>query len=241
MNYQLYLTTTVDPESLKDGSGILVLESSNYSKAAIEQIKNKGYKVLGYISIGTIEKKYNWYKTYKKYSLDSLEDRLNKTYVDVREKEWRDFIIRRAKEIKESKDIDGWWCDDLDIYEYYSSSKMFVACASVISRIKKLGGYLMVNGGSKFFDYALNHDIDLSTVDGVTQKEVYSSITSYKGSGKFSRQKKSSREFYEKLLNRLKKRGIETYLLEYTRNNDVKVQIKKAKVTGYYISESINL
>ena len=33
----------------------------------IKQLKNKGYKVLAYLSVGTIEKERNWFNTYSKY------------------------------------------------------------------------------------------------------------------------------------------------------------------------------
>jgi len=243
MNYKVYLTTKVNHKTLKKGSGIMVLEPDDYTKTAIAKIKAKGYKVLGYISVGTIEKERSWYKKYKKFGLKKLEDWPNEVYADVREKEWRDFLVKRAKDIK-AKGFDGWWCDNLDVYEYYKSSKMFAACQMALSRIKKLGGYVMVNGGSEFFDYAIDHERKLDMVDGITQEEVYSLITSYKGDGKFSKQKKSQREFYEKLLNKLKKKGKDIFLLEYTKDTKLKITIANYCTLmdyDYYISGKVNL
>lgn len=243
MNYRVCLTTKVNPKTLKKGSGIMVLEPDDYTKTAIAKIKTKGYKVLGYISVGTLEKERPWYKKYKHLALKTLEDWPKECYVDVREKEWRDFLVSRAKDIK-AKGFNGWWGDNLDVYEYYKSGKMFASLQASLSRIKKLGGYIMVNGGSEFFDYALDHKRKISWVDGVTQEEVFSLITSYSGKGKFSKQKKSQREFYQKLLKRLKKAGKDIFLLEYATNKTLKATIRTyCKLNGYshYISEEVDL
>lgn len=243
MNYKVYLSTKIDPKTLKKGSGIMVLEPDDYTKTAVKQIKAKGYKVLGYISVGTLEKERSWYKKYKKFALKKLEDWPNEVYVDVREKEWRDFLVSRAKAIK-AKGFDGWWCDNLDVYEYYKSGKMFASLQASLSRIKKLGGYVMVNGGSEFFDYALDHKRKISWVNGVTQEEVFSLITSYKGDGKFGKQEKSQKYFYQDLLKRLKKKGMDIFLLEYTKDKDLKITIGSyCTLMGfnYYISGKVNL
>ena len=106
------------------------------------------------------------------------------------------------------------------------------------------GGYVMVNGGSEFFDYSLDNSYDISMVNGVTQEEVFSLITSYKGNGKFSKQKKVDKDFYEKLLRKLRKKGLDIFLLEYTRSDTLKAEIKKwakENKASYYISGSVNL
>ena len=243
MNYKVYLSTKVNPKTLAKGTGIIVLEPDDYTKAAVAQIKNKGYKVLAYLSIGTIEKERSWYNKYKAYGLKKLEDWPNEVYADVVQKPWRDFLIERAKQLK-MKGFDGWWLDNLDIYEYYKSTKMFIACNLLLKQIKKLGGYVMVNGGSEFFDYSLDNSYDISMVNGVTQEEVFSLITSYKGSGKFSKQKKVDKDFYEKLLRKLRKKGLDIFLLEYTRSDTLKTEIKKwakENKASYYISGDVNL
>lgn len=244
MNYKVYLSTKVNPAKLEEGSGLMVLEPDDYSEKEIKAIKKKGYKVLGYLSVGTIEKERPWYKTYSKYALKTLEDWPNEKYADVRKTNWRVFLINRAKAIKK-KGFDGWWCDNLDVYEYYKSTKMFAACGSVLRQIKALGGYLMVNGGSEFWDTAIDKKANLKiTVSGVTQEEVFSLIKSYKGKGTFGKQKKPEGDFYKKLLKKLMNRGVGAFLLEYTRDEAVKKSIKnwcKENGASYYISEDVNL
>ena len=245
MNYKVYLSTKIDPKKLKNGSGILVLEPDDYTDTTIKKIKGKGYKVLGYISIGTIEKERSWYRTYKEYGLKKLEDWPNEVYADMKADAWQRFLLSRAEAIKK-KGFDGWWCDNLDVYEYYKSEEMFKACKKVLTEIKKLGGYVMVNGGSEFWDVSMDNNVQISGfVNGVTQEEVFSRITSYKGSGKFGTQKAADSKFYKKILQKLLKNSVQTFLLEYTKQEALKKRIKawcKAeKMTGYYISGNVDL
>lgn len=248
MQYRVYLSTKIKADKLSSvtkGSCMIVIEPDDYSAKEIKDIKNKGYKVLGYISIGTLEKERPWFNKYKKYRLKQLEDWKNEWYMDMTRTNWRQFLISRAKTLK-AKGFDGYWCDNLDVYEYNKSTKMFAACKAVLKQIKAVGGYVMVNGGSEWFDVAIDKKVAISKiVNGVTQEEVFSLIKNYSGTGKFGSQTKSQSSFYQSLLKKLLKNGVQTFLLEYTKSDDVKKKIKdfctKYKMTGYYISSSVNL
>ena len=244
MKYKVCLTTKVNYKTLEKGSGILVLEPDDYTASAIKQIKKKGYKVLGYLSVGTIEKERSWYKTYKKYGLKTLKDWPNEVYADVRKTNWRCFLVDRAKALKK-KGFDGFWCDNLDVYEYYKSDKMYSACKAVLKQIKAVGGYVMINGGSELFDVMTDKKVDIKKfINGYTQEEVFSRITSYSGKGKFSKQFPEDTKWYKTILKRVKKKGVGIFLLEYTKDETVKKQIKswcKDNGASYYISSNVNL
>lgn len=244
MNYKVCLSTKVNHKTLKNGSGIIVLEPDDYTATVIKKIKSKGYKVLGYLSVGTIEKERLWYKKYKKYGLKKLKDWPNEIYADVRKTNWRCFLVSRAKSIK-AKGFDGWWCDNIDVYSEYKSTKMYTAIKAVLKQIKSIGGYVMINGGSEFLDDALDKKVSVSKfINGYTQEEVFSRITSYKGSGKFGKQNKDDGTYYKNMVKRSIKNKVAGFCLEYTRDNTLKKTIKewcnKNKV-DYCISEDVNL
>ena len=67
MSYKVNLTTKINPKKLKEGTGIIAIESDDYTEKQIEAIKAKGYKVLAYLSIGTIEEERPWFKQFEKY------------------------------------------------------------------------------------------------------------------------------------------------------------------------------
>ena len=247
MKYLVYLSTKVDSKKIpivNKGSTIIVIEPEDYTSNEVKAIKAKGYKVLGYISIGTIEKERSWYKTYAKYKLKRLEDWPNEFYADMTKTAWRQFLVKRAKAIK-AKGCDGWWCDNLDVYEYNKSSKMFVACKAVLKQIRSIGGYVMVNGGAEWIDTALDKKIKISElINGYTQEEVFSRIINYSGKGKFGKQTSDDSKFYQSLIKRVIKAKVGAFLLEYTRDETIKKKIIdfcKANKASYYISGDVNL
>ena len=244
MSYRVNLTTKIDPKKLKEGSGIIVLESDDYKDSQIKAIKAKGYKVLAYLSIGTIEKDRPWFNEFKKYAKKQLEDWPREYYMNMKKTAWHKFLVSRA-EILKKRGFDGWWLDNLDVYSEYKGSAEFIACYGLLQKIKKLGGYVMVNGGSEFFDDAIDRQANLNYIaNGYTQEEVFSLILDYSGKGKFGKQRKDDRKFYQGLMKKLEKKGINCYCLEYTRDKELKETIKKwckENHIGYCISEDVNL
>ena len=240
MNYKVFLTTKINTKTLAKGSGIIVIEADDYSSTEIKAIKSKGYKVLAYLSVGTIEEERPWWKTYKKYALKKLEDWPDECYADLTRSEWRTFLTNRASTLKK-KGFDGWWLDNIDVYEYYPTAKMKAATKVVLKEIKSIGGYVMINGGSRFLKAVDTSGI----IDGYTQEEVFSRITSYKGKGTFGKQKADEKAYYKTVIAETMKKGIQCFLLEYTRDESVKESIKAyytaKKCTGYYISGNVDL
>ena len=248
MKYLVKLTTKVKTEKLAKvsrGTAILPIEPEDYSNAELKALKAKGYTVLAYLSIGTISKERPWYGKYKQYRLKRLPDWPKEYYMDLRKAPWSAFLVSRAKALKQ-RGFDGWWLDNLDVYEEYKSAAMFQACVNLLRQIKSLGGYVMVNGGSEFWDDAMDKKVAVAKlVNGVTQEEVFSRIINYSGRGRFGKQTEEQNRFYQTLLRRLLKNRVQTFLLEYTRDEAVKKRIKafctKYKMTGYCISDDVDL
>ena len=244
MTYKVYLSTKLNPAKLKKGSGVIALEPDDHSDADIKAIRAKGYKVLAYLSIGTIEKERSWYKTYSKYKLRRLPDWPKEYYVDVGKTVWKKFLVSKAKEYK-AQGYSGWWLDNLDVYSEYKSKKNFNACLGILQDIKKLGGYVMVNGGSEWLDDSIDRKHEIKgLIDGYTQEEVFSRIKDYEGRGKFGKQVAADAKFYKGLIKKLEKKKVNCFLLEYTRDNKLKASIKawcKENGVDYYIAEDVNL
>lgn len=244
MEYMVCLSTKVNPANLAKGKGNIVIEPEEHSVATVKAIKAKGYKVLAYLSVGTLEKERSWFKEYEKYKLKLLGDWPNEYYVDVRKTNWRCFLVNRAKTLK-AKGYDGFWCDNIDVYSEYKSSKMFSAIKAVLKQIKAIGGYVMINGGSEWVDDAFDKGIKVSKyIDGYTQEEVFSRILDYSGKGKFGKQKKDDSKYYKAMLKKAIKNNVDGFCLEYTRDKKLKEQIKawcKKNDAGYCISEDVNL
>lgn len=244
MYYKVNLSTKINPDTLAKGSGIIVIEPEDYTTAQVKAIRSKGYKVLAYLSVGTISTERKWFGVYSKYKLKRLEDWPKEYYIDVRKTEWQKFIVERAKMLKNMW-FDGWWLDNIDVYSEYKSKAMFDAIKAVYTKLKEIKGYVMINGGSEWLDDALDKGVKINDyLSGYTQEEVFSRITSYKGKGKFGKQKASDSTYFQTMIRKTIKAKIGGFLLEYTRDETLKTKIKewcKKNSASCCISENVNL
>ena len=297
MRYKVSLTTKLRPPQ----TGLIVVEPEDYTMAEIKALKKNGAKVLAYLSVGSVSDERPYYKQLKPYQLKRLEDWPHERYIDLRRPEVREWIQKQAKTLK-GAGFDGWWLDNVDVYEEYKSTEMFNAILLTLQAIKAVGGYIMINGGKEFLtDLLIPHKVQLGAykdkenakkmgknlkakgfnaaevkmdglrkiqagafssqenadqlvkklreagfesakritlfdgkpsayIDGVTQEEVFSLITDYdaKVDGKkgiFDRQSTEQSEAYQAHIRRLIKAGIDAFLLEYTRNNTLRLRI----------------
>ena len=151
MNYKVYLTSSDKAKRLKKVTNpcIVVIEPEDFTKNEIKALKEKGYTVLGYLNVGAVETYREYYTKLIPYTLKTLDDWPDEKFLDLRRTKVRDFLVNRAKEIK-NLGCDGYWCDNIDVYGEYESSASYNAVVSTLRRIKGLGGYVMMNGGSKF-------------------------------------------------------------------------------------------
>ncbi len=292
MRYKVSLTTKLRPPQ----TGLIVVEPEDYTMAEIKSLKKNGAKVLAYLSIGSVSDERPYYKTLKPYQLKRLEDWPHERYIDLRRPEVREWIQKQAKTLK-GAGFDGWWIDNVDVYEEYKSTEMFNAILLTLQAIKAVGGYIMINGGKEFLtDLLIPHKVQLGAykdkenakkmgknlkakgfnaievkmdglrkiqagafskqenadqlvkklheagfdsakkitlfdgkpsafIDGATQEEVFSLITDYDGRGEFGQQSTAESEAYQAHIRRLIKAGIDAFLLEYTRNNTLRLRI----------------
>lgn len=177
MKYTVSLTTKLKPPQ----SGLIAIEPEDYSDAEIAALKKSGAKVLAYLSVGSVSDERSYYKTLKPYTLRKLDDWPHERYLDLRQPAVRDWIQKKARELK-AKGFDGWWLDNIDVYEEYRSTDMFRALVSTIHAIKALGGYVMVNGGMVFLtDMLIPHKVQIGAYkDKANAKRVASQL---KGKG----------------------------------------------------------
>ena len=251
MKYIVMLTTKAIPKKLGKAKQktLLVIQPEDYKREQILALRAAGYTLLGYLSVGSISDQRKYYSKLKLYRLSKLEDWPHEWYIDLRKGFVRDFLVNRAKELS-NLGFEGWWLDNLDVYEYHKSKDMYNSIIILLKRIRAINSskYIMINGGSQFLDKLMDNDSthkSITYINGVTQEEVYSLIKDYSGKGKFGQQKKDMHSWYKSYIKRLLRHNLQAFLLEYTKSSSLKTRIKnfcnKYKVTGYYISEDVNL
>lgn len=155
-DYKVSLTTKLKPPQ----SGVIVIEPEDYTLAEIRALK-KYATVLAYLSIGSVSDERPYYKDLKAYTLKKLDDWPHERYLDLRQAPARDWCQKQAKLLK-AAGFDGFWLDNVDVYEEYRSTDMFNGVLSTIHAIKAVGGYVMVNGGKTFLtDMLVPHKVQI--------------------------------------------------------------------------------
>lgn len=243
--YMVRLTTKVSPSEL-DKETLVAVEFDDYTADEIKKLKATGATVLAYLSVGTAEKDRPaaWEKL-KDYAMKQLEDWPEEYYLDLRQTGARKYVIQRAIELQ-NKGADGFWADNIDLYEEYPSTEMYNAITAVLDAIHF--GITNINGGMAYLDKAMDKDGSkyqgIGNVDIVTQEEVFSRITSYKGDGEFSVQTEKQSSEYQNHLKRAARHKMIPALLEYTKDSRIKDKIRAfCAETGALacVSDKVNL
>lgn len=188
IDYKVFLTSSSKARGLKktNKACIVVIEPEDFNREQVSDLKKKGYNVLGYLNVGAIEDTRSYYNQLKPYRIQKngkpyqLDDWPHEWWIDIRRTRVRDFLVNRAKEIKKLG-CDGFWCDNIDIYEYNKSDAMFEAITSILRRLKALNGYVMLNGGYKYLQEYMNKEMSGGVYKvQVGAFSVYDNAVSYK-------------------------------------------------------------
>lgn len=226
--YVVRLTTKVTPSEL-DKDTLAAIEFDDYTQAEIDKLKATGATILAYLSAGTAEKDRPaaWARL-KDCALKQLDDWPDEYYLDLRKEAAQSWMSDRAKELK-NKGANGFWVDNIDLYEEYPSSEMYDAISGVLTMLHGYG-LVNVNGGMAYLDKAMDKDGSkyqgIGNVDIVAQEEVFSRITSYKGDGEFSAQAEKQSSEYQDHLKRVARHKMIPALLEYTKDSKIKDRIR---------------
>ena len=156
IEYKVSLTTKLKPPQ----KGMIVIEPEDYKAAEVAALKQHA-KVLAYLSIGSISDERSCDKEMMPYALRKLEDWPHERYLDLTQPAVRDWLQKRARDLKRTG-FDGLWLDNVDIYEEYRTTEMFNAIVNTLMAIKAIRGYVMINGGSLFLtDLMIPHKVQL--------------------------------------------------------------------------------
>lgn len=235
--YNVCLSTKAKPIK---GSGLIAIEPEDYTSAEIGALKAAGFKVLGYLSVGSVSDERSYYKSLEKHTLRRLDDWEHERYLDVTSPDVQQWAIKRGKEII-AQGCDGLWIDNLDVYEEYPSETAYKGITKILQSLYAFG-YIMVNGGIAYMTKAMK--AGLKVANGITQEEVFSMITDYSGTGEFGKQESKQSIEYQKYIALAISKSVDAFLLEYTEDETVIKTIKDyCKATGAvcYISSNVNL
>ncbi|MEG1717592.1 MAG: endo alpha-1,4 polygalactosaminidase [Bacteroidales bacterium] len=230
---------------------ILVIDAANFTAADLSLLHKKGIEVYSYLNIGSIENFRNYYSRFEPITLGPYENWPEERWVDLSRQEWQNYLIDTIAKSLVDKGIDGFFIDNLDIYQLFHTDHIFHGITAILSGLRQSfpSKSILLNGG---FDYThalvqqnsktKKNKLLQDLADGVNQECVFSSIN-------FSQNlltENSSKERKEMLdyLSFIESQKLEVYVIEYTRSKKLIKKIQNTfqeKGYSYYVTDNIDL
>ena len=241
--YGVFLSVGKNLNKLKNYE-IVVIDAQNFKKKEIQAFRAKGHKVYSYINIGSLENFRSYYKQYKSLKLGNYEHWDEEVWINVADKKWQNFIVKKLIPQLLDKGIDGFFVDNCDVYYHYKKKGILNGLTVMMKAMVATGKAVLINGGDCYLDaYCKSGGKWSDVITGINQETVFSKII-WNKKDKFGTASKKDHKYFVSYIERYAKKGADIYLLEYTRDKKLISKIKaycKKKGFGYYVSDSVEL
>ena len=242
MRYRLH--AAVDKTKCIRSIRIVVIDAQNFKKKEIQAFRAKGHKVYSYINIGSLENFRSYYKQYKSLKLGKYEHWDEEIWINVADKKWQNFIVKKLMPSLLDKGIDGFFVDNCDVYYHYKKKAIMNGLSVMMKAMVATGKKVLINGGDCYLDaYCKSGGKWSDVITGINQETVFSKII-WNKKDKFGTASNKDHKYFTSYIERYAKKGADIYLLEYTRDKKLISKIKsycKKKGFGYYVSDSVEL
>ena len=218
---------------LFEGYDMVVVDAQELRSDQLAQLHATGHTVYSYLNVGSIEESRSYFDDYSDCCLDRYENWPEEFWVDVTRPEWQKLVTEELTDriLDADPQIDGLFLDNLDIYAHVRESKkirtapaqVFEALCSILESYRSQDLPVLINGADVFVTELLDQGRE-DLILGVNQETVFSSILDY-DRDRFGKQSREEREYFTDYLDRCRRAGLEVFLLEYTTDPDVEVEI----------------
>lgn len=245
-DYGVFLSMTHDDpwkKKLKHYNTV-VIDAQSFSKKDISWLKQHNGRVLTYINVGSIENFRPYYQRYKDITIKPYEHWEEERWVNVNEPRWQQFMKETLIPQLLNKGIDGFFVDNLDIYDLMPTKETFQSLTTLLAILHDNHRPVLINGADTFVSYCMKHDAKKlhQWFSGVNQETVLTAIDF--DHNKLKKQTSSEFNFYHNYLKYVASHHLQVYLLEYTTSstltNNIQSYCQKHHY-HYYISNSIEL
>jgi uncharacterized protein (TIGR01370 family) len=201
----------------------------------MEVLKKKGYlqkkraKLIGYMSVGEIEPYRDYYEEIEQYSIGT-NSMWGSLVADVRNQEYRQFLLNVVTKRIADKGFDGFFLDTLDSYQLVVKEEEWKdfqdALVDFVKELRKRypDKLIVLNRGFEFIDRVKDD------VNGVLVESLFSGLDAEKNYREVSEEE---REWLLAQLNRVKSYGLPVIVVDYVDPQDK----KKAKELVRKIAE----
>ncbi|MBK3332332.1 polysaccharide deacetylase [Persephonella atlantica] len=169
-------------------------------------------KVFGYVSLEEGETYRNYYKKIKKDWILGKNKFWKTVVLDLRKKEYQDFLIRDV--FSKMERFDGFFLDTIDSYQLVLNRKDWKsyekAVVQFIKRLKKRfpDKKIVINRGFEIFEQVKNY------IDGFTVESLFRGIN-VEGKGEYIKVPSEERKWLIRRLEKIKKAGLPVIVIDY--------------------------
>jgi hypothetical protein len=127
---------------------LVVVDGEETPRAEIRALRRRGTLVLGYLSVGTIERDRGWFRRAKPYRLELWQD-WGEWYADVSAAGFRRLIVRRVAPALLRKGFSGLFLDNTDMVEGHRRQRagMRTLAGSLSRLVHRRRGLLFTQNG----------------------------------------------------------------------------------------------
>ena len=126
---------------------LVVVDGEEVTAKQVAALHANGTVVLGYLSVGTIEKGRSWFAAAKRYRLELWED-WGEWYADVAQRGYRTLIARTVAPKLRAKKLDGLFLDNVDMVETHRRQR--AGMVALVKTLARDGGLLFAQNGDDF-------------------------------------------------------------------------------------------
>jgi uncharacterized protein (TIGR01370 family) len=129
---------------------LVVVDGELTPAARVADLRASGSVVLGYLSVGTIERYRSWYRKARKHRMELWGD-WGEWYADIRARGFRRLIVRRVAPKILGRGFDGLFLDNVDMIDGHPKQRraMFRLVRALARTVHARDGHLFAQNGAK--------------------------------------------------------------------------------------------
>lgn len=130
---------------------LVVVDGDEVTAAQVTELKSQGAVVLGYLSVGTIERWRTWAKRAIPYRLGRVQGWSGEHYADTSKAGYRRLVLDVAAPPILAKGLDGLFLDNVDMIETHPRQRagMYALVRALAARVHaRPGGVVMAQNGA---------------------------------------------------------------------------------------------
>lgn len=138
---------------------LVVVDGEEVTRSQVRKLKRHGTIVLGYLSVGTIERWRWWHNAASPYELGTVDGWAGERYADVSKKGYRDLIASRVAPGMLSKGLNGLFLDNTDMIETHHGQRdgMKALVHRLARKVHRRNKFLFAQNGASVIGSTLKY------------------------------------------------------------------------------------